>query len=111
MSERMEFPSFSRDSEEFSSVSGHVDAGSQVMDRIHDKAIRYRIEYGRDAKYVILDSQSYLDLYAYFHIIAGRRLGRGYNSINFTDPLEIQTSAGLLTPIVLPQTKKRIQLN
>lgn len=61
-------------------------------------------EYGREPKHMVLDAQSYLDLYAYHEYST-----RAYLSIT-SEPEGIFTRFGKLTPIVLPQTKKRIQV-
>ena len=62
-------------------------------------------KYGRSPKYVILDSQSYLDLYAYV-----TSQGRFSQRNDYPNSLEIYTSTGVISPIVLPQANKRIQV-
>ena len=112
MNRDVEYPAITTQTEEItgrsrqviSSVTGHMDAGEETMAKIHDKSRRYMAEYNREPKHVILDSQSYLDLYAYITI---------YDRDNPPSRQNIEviyTSYGPIIPIVLPQLKKRIQV-
>lgn len=92
-------------SEEVITVTGDGERGLEVLNKIHEKANWYMEKYGRSAKFMILDSQSYLDFFGYMR-----------NSVRYQDAsfgyqeVILHTSAGPLTPIVLPQTKRRIQV-
>lgn len=85
------------------SVTGEGDRGKEIMEKIHDKAARYVSENGRDPKYMVLDSQSWLDLYAYH-----QHSSMAYGVVG--EPDGVFTMFGRLAPIVLPQTKTRIQV-
>ena len=88
--------------EGFRTVTVEPDDGYDIFMKIQDKATRYMEETGREAKYIIIDAESYLTLYAHLSKRRGDTLSE--------DITYIYTPAGPLTPVVLPQTSKRIQV-
>lgn len=100
-------------SDSITTISGDMDRGQEIIDKLNDKSIRFMEKWGREPKYAILDPQSYLDLhgyaqsmerYSHTHTTSGARFA--------SDNLEvIYTSTGPLTPIVLPQRNRRIQVS
>lgn len=89
-------------SSEVSSVTGFGENGQVVMEKIQDKTVKLLEETGREGKFVVMDSQSYLDLSAYNqeHTIFSHRQNR--------NPTSIYTVAGELEIIVLPILTPRI---
>lgn len=86
-------------------VSGDEERGQEILYKIQEKAHTYMEKYRREPKYMILDSQSYLDLLGY-----SSHLTRYSSNAEFYQTGIIYTSVGPLTPIVLPQIKRRIQV-
>ena len=94
-------------------VTGYGEQGVEDLSRIHDKATRFMEQNGVDAGYLLVDSQTYLNLHAYMRdLLSTDNPRRDYSTIieNLEETTCIQTVAGRLEIIVLPQTRRRLQV-
>lgn len=94
-------------------VSGYAEEGAGDIGRIHEKASRFMEQTGREAKYLLVDSQTYLNLHAYLRdLMADTNPQRNFSAIfeNINETSRISTVAGTLDIIVLPQTVRRLQV-
>ena len=85
-------------------IEANPDDGAEILYRIQDKALRYMEKFGREPKFLVIDSQSYLQIYAHFQQHTVYNTGVRFNGE------QIMTSVGALTPVVLPQVIRRIQV-